>query len=457
MFLVIVVSVLLGSGAEARVPVKLSIKFILDEDGNRPATGRLNTDTQINAEINAGDDILKNNITEYSIDVIEFVDLPGVSQYYSSDANETNRDNLRTDAMNNESLYMWRHEAVNIYINGGSGAAISKFPPDNDIILMNQGCTSIPSCILHELGHSLNLKHTHEAGGDDGCSDTIDDDEDWTKDEVAQNNFGALYEELTPSQKHQVDMVYNNIMSYHADEPQLRISQCQMNRMSAQADSDRSWVLSRKPIYVNSTYIGPQTGRFLSPYSDLQTVIESVFYMTSVIVLENGNYSLSTDIDDYVDIVTRSGSSDVDPPGVQRYWLPVDLENSKTPQVRSAIKDVQREDSAARKTMKKAKEDARVSVTDQERESIMAKAASERMVHENNALMKLIIGEQYAAGKEKISIQLELAERYRDSDNCREAIRYFQLVANGTKQIYLKKKALSNIERCQITGGRSVK
>ena len=257
----------------AAVPVRISIKFIVDVNGNRPATGNLNTDPEIQNEVTEGTRILQGAITEFNLDQVELVDLPNVSQWYTSDANNTNRDNLRTAATNNPALYLWRTNAINIYINGGPGAAVSAFPPNNNIILVNQGCGNTPSCILHELGHSLNLMHTHETcctNGDE-CADTLPDNQNWTKDQIAQNNFGTTFANLTPAQQDQVNMTYNNVMSYHVDEPQRRLSPCQMNRISTQGYTDRNWLLTKIPVYVNNGYGGSsQTGSFSTPYKTFQ-------------------------------------------------------------------------------------------------------------------------------------------------------------------------------------------
>ena len=125
--------------AHAAVPIRVSIKFILDANGNRPTTGQLNTDAEITAELDWGSRILSSNLTEYQIHVIERVDLSGVSQFYSSSASGANRDAIRAAAIAAPATYRWRNDAINIYINGGTGSAISDFPPNNNIILMNQG------------------------------------------------------------------------------------------------------------------------------------------------------------------------------------------------------------------------------------------------------------------------------------------------------------------------------
>lgn len=126
------------SAAIAYVPVRISIKFILDKNGNRPLIGNLNTDVEINADVNAGNTILGENISEFRLEFLELVDLAGVSQWYTADATGTNWDNLRTAATNNPSTYRWRNDAVNIYITAGAKGGISNFPPNNRMILMNQ-------------------------------------------------------------------------------------------------------------------------------------------------------------------------------------------------------------------------------------------------------------------------------------------------------------------------------
>ncbi|MHC4641991.1 MAG: M43 family zinc metalloprotease [Planctomycetota bacterium] len=439
--------------ATAYVPVRISIKFILSSTGSRPATGRLNTDEEINAEFDWGNTILADsrNMSEFRIEKIQFVDLPGVSQYYSSSATSTNRDNLRADAIANPTTYKWRTDAINIYINGGTSSAIGKFPPDNDIILMNQGCTNTPSCILHEIGHNLDLMHTHQSGGADGCSDTIADNSSWTKDQIAQNAFGKTYANCTASEKDQVDLVFNNVMSYHVSEPQLRLSPCQLGRVSTQGDSDRAWLLTRDPVYVRSHGGLFEFGTYAIPYKTIQAAINSGL-SNEVLVLQQGSYTEPTSVMDGSSyVVTRSGTSYVGN-GCQLYSLPVDLENSKTLQVSNAIKAVQGEDNAARQVIREAKEAAAlIAETDedeQEKSSIMENAELAKKLHENNAIGHLLDAELFAIGKEKVSIQLELAERYKFSGNCTEAIGYFILVADNTTQPHLRTRALFGANNC---------
>ncbi len=127
--------------AQADVPVRISIKWIVDASGNRPVSGNLDTNDEINTEVDEGNRILGLNFSEFRLDLLELYDLTGVSHYYSTHATVNNCENvgnLRTDARNDTSTYGWRDDAINIYVNAGTGSACSRFPSENDIILMNQ-------------------------------------------------------------------------------------------------------------------------------------------------------------------------------------------------------------------------------------------------------------------------------------------------------------------------------
>ncbi|MDD5435270.1 MAG: M43 family zinc metalloprotease, partial [Nitrospira sp.] len=436
---------------------RISVKFILDANGNRPAVGNMNTDTEIWNEINQGISILRDVITEYSIDTVEFVDLSGLSQWYSTSATSTGRDAVRNAAIADQVTYHWRTDALNIYINGGTGSAISDFPPNNNMILMNQWCGNTPSCTLHEMGHSLNLLHTHEGGGSDGCSDTLSDDSSWTtKDQMAQNNFGTTFANLTAGQQDQVNMTWNNIMSYHTDEPQRRISPCQMDRASSQGYGDRWRLYTRIPIYVNRNaplWWWIQDGSFVFPYENLQNALNAGGYSSMAFVLQQGsfNVNIGSTINTNVELITRSGASEVHAPGVQKYTLPVDLTNSANPQVSSAVRAAQGEDSNARAAVRDAEAAAASAAGPREKAAILSNAGAISRQHSNNAINHLLNAEQFAAGDEKIAVQFELAQRYRDAGDCAHAIKFFRLVADATEQPYLREEVLREANKCAQT------
>jgi hypothetical protein len=238
------------------------------------------------------------------------------------------------------------------------------------------------------MGHSFNLMHTHETccTYGDGCADTIPDNASWTKDQLSQNNFGATYANLTADQKAKVDLVYNNVMSYHVDEPQLRFSPCQMDRESAQGYTDRNWLLAKKPIYVRNTFSGSSDGSFTNPYTGLQDALNAGGLSNSVLVLQQGSYHMSQDnINADVELVTRSGASSVNHPGVQLWKLPVDLANSKTPEVGRTVKAAQDEDTSARNLAREAESKITKAATREEKAAIQADTEAGIKLHKTNA------------------------------------------------------------------------
>jgi hypothetical protein len=297
---------------------------------------------------------------------------------------------------------------VNLYITGGSGSAIADFPPDNNIVIMCQG--SYDSTMAHELGHILNLLHTHETccGGGDNCSDTLVDDADWNKDQIANNAYGLAYASCSVGQRFNVDMTFSNLMSYHDPDNRSMISPCQMDRESTQVYADRNFFLSKVPVYVQAGYGGVQAGSFTQPYGTVQGAINTGVLNNRVMVLKTGTHANPSGvISTRTDVVTRRGTSHVQekPP---EYDLPYDLENSKNAAVRAAILRAQ---------------------------------ASDRRKDAPAALTALLEAEKAAAGREKHSIQLELAQRLRDAKRFDEAEKWFQKVADDTEQPGLRKHA----------------
>ena len=443
-----------ASFVNAVVPIRVSIKFIVDGDDNRPTNGNLNTDAEIQAEINWGNTILGDNLTEYSIQVTELVDITGVDQWYTTTcggvSGAANRSALRTAAVAAPNTYLWRTNAINIYINNGPSSAISAFPPDNDIIFMNQWCSNTPSCILHELGHSLDLLHTHESccTNQDKCADTITDDKDWTRDQIARNNYGDVYANLTAAQRDNVDLVFNNVMSYHAAEPQLRLSACQMDIASTTGDSDRSWLLARNPVYVDGSNNGAQNGRYANPYKTIQAAINSGL-TNDVLIVEQGTYDEPTSAMSAPGntVMTRSGPSTIGN-GALDYTLPTDLEKSDTPQVSNVARAIQAEDKASRSVMKNAKI-ASETADAQKISLIVAQAKAQQRQHKDNAISYLIEAEKFASGQEKVAILLELAQRHKFDGKCKEASRYYRMVADATQQPALSDRAIYQAENCE--------
>lgn len=413
--LLIIFSIILTFSAHvcrAQVPFRVSIKFILDAGGNRPATGNLNTNEEVGDQLERGNNALTFNRSELRIDNLGIVDVAGISQWYDVDRSELEA--LRAIAIANPTTYAWRNDAINVYINGFCAGGRALFPPTNDIIIIGQCCT--PDVLIHELGHSFKLYHTHD---EDGCADTIKDDSSWEQDDIAQNNFGDVYANLTAQQKALVDIVWFNIMSYHAGDV---LSPCQMDRMSTQGYEDKAWLYSREPVYVNSAATGfLPSGSFLDPHKYFDWALNATNIDGKVIVLQAGSYETAKpQIDNVVNIVPRFGNSTITRAVSESevpFTLPVNLDStSKSERVQAAIRAVKENDSAGKT---------------------------------NEAIIKLIEAESYAQDQEKVAIQLELAQRYRHAGNYDKAAKYYALVAETANQKYLKKEALRHLEVCK--------
>ncbi len=248
----ILTSLLLATPASAQaLRVRLSVKLVLDKDGNRPAAGHLNQEAQVEEYIAYANQVLRAMGADWRLVITEFVDVPGISQWYGPWTYEqafSTRNALEQAAESQPEAYFWRRDAVNVYLIDLGETAVCSFPPGADVILISTslfqdtagwlefcGCDMIPEqnipfhlgdIFLHEIGHYVNLCHTHGcnyddlpcnlAPVDDGVADTLPDHSCWrTADEFAVNDFGRPWAELTPVEQNQVDVALHNVMSYH--------------------------------------------------------------------------------------------------------------------------------------------------------------------------------------------------------------------------------------------------
>jgi len=459
LYLIILFLFLFTNQASAHIPFRVSIKFIVDSNGNRPAFGNFNTTAEANAETDSGNDILQAMFSELRIQVTEIVDLPtSLSSYSTISVSKANMDSIRALALADQSSWKWRTNAVNVYVTGGTGSAYASFPQVNNIILFGQNCSNNPSCLLHELGHTLNLLHTHQGGGADGCGDTLNDNSSWsTKDQMANSNYGLNYNQLNVLQKTSVDMTWSNFMSYHTGSPQVQFTPCQKDRASSTASSDSSWWLAVTPRYVHPinsitctiNFFTPCNGTWARPYATLQNALDGSGLSGKAIVLEKGNHLIiqGSGINANVDIFTRQGISRVDR-GALLYELPANVEKSKNLAVKDAVKQAQREATLARKALKEGEKNAK-SVSDKERKNIEKLAKQKNKEHKANAVAYLLEAERYAIDREKHAIQMELAQRYWHSKNYPLCLEYYSRVAEDSDQIHLKEKALMHASQCQ--------
>jgi hypothetical protein len=262
--------------------------------------------------------------------------------------------------------YAWRNDAMNVYINRQNNGGCD----ESDFLFVG----SDGRALLHESGHALNLRHTHERPGQDGdgCTDTVKDYYTsnpfylWSIDQVAFHNYhsepnnvadtaalGASdlprYANLTDSQRAAVDRTYYNPMRGTHDpypafdtwsEGQFEyITTCQRNRMTRQAytvhtttvsapgsvgnteaDKDRGGqpYLTRNPVYAHSAYAEPRSGALGAPTNPHSTLVAAlsdskITQGNGEIVLERGTYIRQGSLTSQVVITSRNGSAYIVP------------------------------------------------------------------------------------------------------------------------------------------------
>lgn len=441
--------------ALANIPFRVSVKFIVDADGNRPAVGTFNSTEDVNDKQARANDVLSNMLSELQMEITEIIDLPAaLSTYDSTSIDPTGRNLIRDLALADPDTWLWRTDAVNVYVIDGSGpfGAYSNRPPDNNIVLMGQGVNN--ETFLHELGHSLDLTHTHV---DDLCADTILDDPDWNNiDEMANANFGKDYSLLTVDQQNSVDMTWFNIMSYHLAAREY-LTPCQIDRASATASDDDDWLLSKTPLYVHPANSAASCGTTIScngswarPFPDLQTALGLGDSALSgkAIVLEKSNYTMTpaTGVNVNVGVYSRQGTSRIDnEPAL--YALPTKASIPDSA-VDIALKAAQREATLGRKALMKGKSDA-AAAPEKNRAAITANARKTHRQHNASVIKHLVAGERHASGRARHAIQMELGQRYRQSGNYQQCLVYYKRVAADTEQAHLKTMALQLADKCK--------
>lgn len=410
----------LAASAPFGVPVRLSFKFILDSGGNRSLSGNLNTDEEVIAQVERGNAVFSRWISELRFHNVEIVEVSGVSQWFLAGTDDLGA--LYAAATADPGTYHFRSDAINIYITGAGGSAVSYYPPNNKMVMCCQG--SHDTSVAHELGHSLYLRHTHAGQSDactncapacragaanaDECTDTLPDTSCWDRDDISTNAYGLVYAALSTAQKYQVDMVWSNLMSYHNVDYRCMLSPCQMDIQSTQVSDDQAWMVSKRPVYVDAGYAGTHSGTFAQPYQTIQQAVNAGVLNNKVLVLDTGTHGNPTSvITTSTDVVTRKGSSTVrDAP--PKYTLPYAMQETKNAAVRDAIVRVQRAD---------------------------------RLKDIEGVITNLLEAERYATGRERDAIRLELAQRYRDSGRLAEAAAWFQKTADDADQPALKQRA----------------
>ena len=321
--------------AQAQLQWRVSVKVILDANTNRPTSGNVYTDSQIQGEINTANAILDKYGRGYDYVLTEIVDLPGVSQWYSVDSRDANnKANLESAALNDKATYAYRDDAINVYINGSTDTSVCSFPGGGNIILTGQGAY-LPT-IAHESGHYFDLHHTQdgESAGCTNCNntcapstdpcndlvcDTLPDTSCWNQDQIAQYSYGTTYANLNAGQQSRVDDVYHNLMSYHDPDNRNRLTPDQLDRMTDTSNGGRNNVASGHTRFVDRNCSSPFANGssacsfFGGPYSSVGSGINAA-NPGDIVMVRPGNYNEPMTISKPVTLRATRGNATIGVP-----------------------------------------------------------------------------------------------------------------------------------------------
>lgn len=213
----------------AEVQVRVSIKAILGPNDEWPSNSggsvNLNSEQEVRDTIDFINSLLTRRGESFRLflrgDTVHTVEGQSDPWFTIAARDSGNRADLEataTASAASRATWHWHDDSINIYINDTS-SGVCAFPGGGNAILI--GAQGYVELIIHEIGHYLSLRHTHNGDNDgdlndwgdgDGFSETLDDDSDAS---------AADINDRYPGQSQQVrdDLIFN-IMSYH--QPQDR-------------------------------------------------------------------------------------------------------------------------------------------------------------------------------------------------------------------------------------------
>lgn len=308
--------------APAQIEWRVSVKFILGPNDERPCCGNYDSFEDVTNRINEANAILWRHGRGYRYRLDQVVTVPGISEWFERDRDQAHA--LEVAAEADPATYKWRFDTINVYINNWSGTAICSFPHDpagqNDIIFLGQG--SFTTSFIHEAGHYFDLHHTFDGevnrnaddtpcdkgcscakliGGDqDSINDTIRDHECWnTREAIVQGNVPGTDNEA-------VDRVFFNMMSYRAG-VRDRFTDDQLDRVTDASNGVRAKVATGRTYFVAP--FGDDINGDGSSASRYRTLAKglSVAEAADVVLLHGGTYGTAPTLNQPVTITATRG------------------------------------------------------------------------------------------------------------------------------------------------------
>ncbi len=205
----------------AQIEWRISVKFIVDANGNRPTGGIIDTDQDVRDQIDAANALVTPFGRGYTYHLTEIRNLSGFASLFSA-SRDVASSNLTAISLTNPASILWRGDALNYYVNAADG--VNEGITSRRLIVMGHNVGR--ETFTHESGHYLGLCHTHGCDCDsctncvnpsDGIADTLPDSLCWfQQNQMATNYYHSNFVELTLAQQASVSNTFNNIMGYHA-------------------------------------------------------------------------------------------------------------------------------------------------------------------------------------------------------------------------------------------------
>lgn len=305
---VLLASLLITVASAGDLQWRVSIKVILDADGERP-TGGLNTDVELLDAHTRANELLDTFRWPYSFEVTEIVELAGHSEWFDLPADGDTRDALEAAAEANPAGYLLRANALNVYVLNGDGGGFCQRPFDAPHIYV-LGRNAGVNTPFHESGHVFGLCHSHgcvsrgvecigsPCGGadspptSDDVADTIPDKDCWLQDEIACFNYGDVFADLTPAQQERVNDVWMNLMSYHSSGPDRRLTPDQLDILSVTSNQAYAHVGTGLAQYVGGAPITTPNGLSMTPHASIPAALVAAELAPGddVLILRPGTY-----------------------------------------------------------------------------------------------------------------------------------------------------------------------